>query len=63
MIYKLIDDILKHREEVYSLWAKNKDGDYIFLGIFPDEESAKNASKSVIVSEYEHHTGLKHERK
>ena len=42
---------------------KNKDGDYIFLGIFPDEEYAKNASKSVIVSEYEHHTGLKHERK
>lgn len=43
--------------------GKNKDNDYIFLGIFPDEESAKNASKSVIVSEYEHHTGLKHERK
>lgn len=62
-IYKLIDDILKHREEVYSLWGKNKDNDYIFLGIFPDEEYAKNASKSVIVSEYEHHTGLKHERK
>lgn len=34
MIYKLIDDILKHREEVYSLWGKNKDDDYIFLGIF-----------------------------
>lgn len=23
-IYKLIDDILKHREEVYSLWVKIK---------------------------------------
>lgn len=62
-IYKLIDDILKNREEVYSLWGRNKDGDNIFLGIFPDEEYAKNASKSVVVSEYEYHTGLKHRRK
>ena len=62
-IYKLIDDILKHREEVYSLWGKNKDGDNIFLGIFPDEEYAKNASKSVVAGECEYNTGLKHRRK
>lgn len=60
-LYRLIDDILKHRDSFFSLWGRNEDHEQIFLGIFPDEESARVAS--IFRGEYDGIYGVKHERK
>lgn len=60
-LYELIDSILKHRDSVFSLWGKNEDREQIFLGLFPDEESARVAS--IFKGDYKYITGLIHERK
>lgn len=58
----LVNDILKHRESIFSLWGEKDDKRSIFLGLFPDEETAKIASDSVISSICTRHIALKHEK-
>lgn len=38
----LVNDILKHRESIFSLWGEKDDKRSIFLGFFPDEKNCKD---------------------